>query len=217
MTNGGFTRRDITAWGIGAGLSAFALPATLAFAALPTPVTIKAGDIAPDFKLLDSDGNTRTLSDYKRKRIVLEWTNHECPYVGKHYATRNMQRLQAEAVVAGVIWFSIISSGHGKNGFVSPEQARALTESRGASPTAVLLDERGDVGRLYGAMTTPHMFVIDRDRTLAYMGAIDDKRSFRHETVEGATNYVRQALADLAAGRPVAKAYTAPYGCNIHY
>ena len=137
--------------------------------------------------------------------------------VGKHYGTGNMQALQKEATGAGVVWLTIISSAPGKQGFVSAEQANALATSRGAAPSAIILDPTGSIGRLYGAKTTPHMYIIDSEGTLRYMGGIDDKPTTRPEDVKTAHNYVRTALADLAAGKPVSEPVTRPYGCSVKY
>jgi peroxiredoxin len=175
------------------------------------------GQSAPDFTLADTTGQTRSLSQWKGKVVVLEWSNHECPFVGKHYASGNMQRLQATATAQGMVWVTIISSAPGKQGHVSPDQADALTKDRGASPTAVLLDPDGTVGRRYGAKTTPHMFIIDASGVLAYAGAIDDKPSADRADLARATNYVQRALDELLAGRPVSIRSTKPYGCSVKY
>lgn len=178
---------------------------------------IETGAEAPDFTATDSNGVTHSLSDFAGKTVVLEWTNHDCPFVVKHYDTNNMQTLQKNATDNGVIWLSIISSAPGKQGHVSAEEANALTQERGAAPTAVLLDESGEVGRLYDAKTTPHMFVIDENGVVVYQGAIDDNDSARHSTVEGATNYVAQALSALENGAAVEVGSTRPYGCSVKY
>lgn len=175
------------------------------------------GAPAPDFTLVDSNGAGQSLSDYLGQRVVLEWTNHGCPYVGKHYGTGNMQTLQREATEAGVVWLSIISSAPGRQGYVSGEEANNLTATRGAYPTAVLFDPDGHVGHAYDARTTPGMYVIDETGILRYMGAIDDQPTARRSSVEGANNYVRMALADLDAGREVQIAETQQYGCSIKY
>jgi len=192
------------------------LAAVLSAPAL-TFATPTVGEPAPAFSGVDSSGKTHSLSDFKGSTVVLEWTNHDCPFVQKHYGTGNMQALQKEATADDVIWLSIISSAPGKQGHVSPEQANELTESRDASPTAVLLDEDGTIGRLYAARTTPHMFVIDKEGVLAYMGGIDDKPSARQSDVEGANNYVQAALTALESGQPVKDAVTRPYGCSVKY
>jgi len=175
------------------------------------------GAPAPDFTLVDSNGTEQSLSDYLGQRVVLEWTNHGCPYVGKHYGTGNMQSLQREVTEAGVAWLSIISSAPGRQGYVSGEEANNLTATRGAYPTAVLFDPDGHVGHAYDARTTPGMYVIDEAGILRYMGAIDDQPTARRSSVEGANNYVREALADLDAGREVQIAETQQYGCSIKY
>lgn len=175
------------------------------------------GKPAPDFTATDSNGATRKLSEQRGSTVVLEWTNHQCPFVGKHYGAGNMQALQKEAVGKGIVWWSIISSAPGKEGHVGPQQANELTSSRGASPSAVLLDPQGAIGRLYGARTTPHMFIIDPQGTLVYMGGIDDKPSTQPADVKTANNYVRAALNALQNNRPVEPAVTPPYGCSVKY
>lgn len=177
----------------------------------------EVGKAAPAFTGTDTTGKTWNLADLRGTPVILEWTNHDCPYVVKHYESGNMQALQQEATAAGYTWLSVISSAPGKQGHVSADQADELTESRGAAPTAVLLDPEGNIGKAYGARTTPHMYVIDADGTLVYMGGIDDKPTTKVADVEGAENYVRLAMADLAAGEPVGKAVTRPYGCSVKY
>lgn len=189
----------------------FLLAATAAWA---TPVV---GELAPDFTIVDSYGEMHTLSDYRGQRVILEWTNHECPYVRKHYGGGNMQALQQEAIEDGTIWLSIISSAPGRQGHISANQANMLTASRGAHPTAVLFDPEGTVGRAYDARTTPHMYIIEPDGILRYMGAIDDRPTARRSSLEGATNYVRVALDELDAGGQVELAETTAYGCSIKY
>jgi hypothetical protein len=159
-----------------------------------------------------------TLASFKGRTVVLEWTNHDCPYVQKHYGTDTMQKLQRDSVGDGVVWLSIISSAPGRQGHVDGLEADKLTADRNAAPTAVLLDTDGKVGRLYGASTTPQMFVIDKTGTLAYMGAIDDKPSTSPATIKTARPYVREALAALRDGKAVAApASTRPYGCSVKY
>ncbi|WP_462330440.1 thioredoxin family protein [Thiohalocapsa halophila] len=177
----------------------------------------EVGKAAPAFTGTDTSGETWALADLRGTPVILEWTNHDCPYVVKHYESGNMQALQKEATEAGYTWLSVISSAPGKQGHVSAEQADDLTASRNAAPTAVLLDPKGDIGKAYGARTTPHMFIIDAQGTLVYMGGIDDKPTTDLADVEGAENYVRLAMADLAAGESVDKAVTRPYGCSVKY
>ncbi|MBK1633511.1 thioredoxin family protein [Thiohalocapsa halophila] len=177
----------------------------------------EVGKAAPAFTGTDTTGKTWALAELRGTPVILEWTNHDCPYVVKHYESGNMQALQQEATEAGYTWLSVISSAPGKQGHVSAEQADGLTASRNAAPTAVLLDPKGDIGKAYGARTTPHMFIIDAQGTLVYMGGIDDKPTTNVADVEGAENYVRLAMADLAAGESVGKAVTRPYGCSVKY
>ncbi|MGI9383446.1 MAG: thioredoxin family protein [Methyloligellaceae bacterium] len=177
----------------------------------------KIGVPSPDFAGVDTAGKTHKLSDLRGKTVVLEWTNHQCPFVGKHYGTDNMQALQKRAKGDGVVWLSIISSAPGLQGYVKPAQADELTKTRGAAPSAVILDPKGTIGRLYGATTTPHMFVIDPSGALVYKGAIDDRPTARHRDVDGAKNYVREALKALAAGGKINPAATRAYGCSVKY
>jgi peroxiredoxin len=184
--------------------------------ALAQPVAV-AGSPAPDFAGVDSNGKSVRLSDFKGKTVVLEWTNHGCPYVQKHYGAGNMQALQAEAAAAGVVWLSVISSAPGTQGHVDGLEANKLTDERKASPTAVLIDPKGAIGRAYGATATPHMFVIAPDGKLAYGGAIDDKPTTNKGDIKTARNYVRDALAAVAAGKGPTPAQTRAYGCSVKY
>lgn len=177
----------------------------------------QVGAPAPGFTGTDSDGASRTLADYAGRTVVLEWTNHGCPYVQKHYETGNMQRLQKMAADEDVVWLTVISSRPGTQGHVSAVEANALTESRDAAPAAVILDPSGEIGRLYDAQVTPHMYVIDPQGMLVYMGGIDDKPTSRHSSVEGAHNYVLAALDSVQAGEPVATPTARPYGCTVKY
>jgi peroxiredoxin len=177
----------------------------------------KVGEPAPDFTAPSTTGSPVSLGSYKGKIVVLEWTNHECPYVRKHYETGNMQTLQREATGQGVVWLTLISSAKGEQGYVTAAQADELTRSRKASPTAVLLDEPGVVGRMYGATNTPHMYVVDRTGMLVYAGAIDDRPTTRRADVPGANNYVRAALDAVAASQPVKTPITRAYGCTVKY
>jgi peroxiredoxin len=178
---------------------------------------VAPGQPAPDFTVRDSAGRDVRLSSFKGKPVVLEWTNHDCPYVRKHYGTGNMQALQRDATGQGVIWLTISSSSTGAQGHVNGLEAEKLTSDRKASPTAFLLDHDGRVGRLYGATATPHMYVIDKAGVLAYMGAIDDKPSTNRDDVPIARNYVREALGAVQNGQPVKTASTRVYGCSIKY
>lgn len=175
------------------------------------------GAPAPEIVLPDQDGRIRRLSEFRGSVVVLEWTNHECPFVRKHYNSGNMQALQQLAREKGVVWLSIASSPEGEQGHVTGPQARELAESKGARPVAVLLDHQSVAARAFAATVTPHMFVIDRDGTLRYMGAIDSIRSARVEDVPRAEPFLRDAMLAVVEGRPVARPVTAPYGCVIKY
>ncbi len=205
-------RQALTALAASAAASHLIAPRTPADAAAP-----RTGMAAPEFAGLDSRGAKHTLAGYRGKTVVLEWTNHECPYTAKHYATGNMQALQAAAIGSGVVWLTVVSSRPGAQGYVEAAEADRLTATRKAQPTAVLLDPKGQLGRLYSASTTPHMFIVDGTGTLVYMGAIDDRPTASHASVKGARNYVREALDAMAAGRPIAVASTRPYGCSVKY
>ncbi len=187
------------------------------FLASESMAAVDNGAMAPNFTLTDTNGNTVNLSDFKGKNVVLEWTNHQCPYVVKHYSTDNMQGLQKDATENETVWLSIVSSAEGKQGFVTPEEGNKIIEETGAAQTAKLLDPTGEVGKMFGAKTTPHMYVINAEGALVYQGAIDDNNSYKPETVEGATNYVSAALTSLEAGTPVEVAQSKPYGCSIKY
>jgi peroxiredoxin len=193
-----------------------ATPADL-FAPMPAAAAVKVGADAPAFTTGATTGKAVSLADYRGRVVVLEWTNHDCPYVRKHYETGNMQALQKEATSQGVTWLTIISSAPGTQGHVSARRADELTTSRQASPTAVLLDPTGVVGRTYGATNTPHMYVIDKTGTLVYAGAIDDRPTSRKSDVPGAQNYVRSALQAVAANQPVKTPVTRAYGCTVKY
>ena len=178
---------------------------------------VSVGQPAPDFSGVDSNGNQHILSQYKGKTVVLEWTNHDCPYVKKHYNSGNMQTLQKQATANGVVWLSIISSRPGKQGHVRGAKANDLTRSRNAAPTAVILDETSAIGRLYGAKTTPHMYIIDKTGQLVYMGGIDSIPSSDEADIAGAKNYVRAALDAMTAGKTIEDSITRPYGCSVKY
>ncbi len=175
------------------------------------------GQPAPDFTAKNTNGETITLSDLAGQKVILEWTNHQCPFVGKHYSSGNMQSLQKDTTAEGVVWLSIISSAPGEQGYVTAAEANELTKSRDAAPTAVILDPEGEIGRLYAARTTPHLYIIDEEGTLQYMGAIDSIPSAQISDLETAENYVRTALQELEAGEAVSNPATQPYGCTVKY
>lgn len=178
---------------------------------------VESGSPAPDFKLEGVSGKPVSLSSLKGKIVVLEWLNHGCPFVKKHYGSQNMQTLQRKYTKEGVVWLSIISSAEGKQGYVTAgEGLKEKTEQQSVA-TDVLLDSKGTVGQLYGAKTTPHMYVIAKDGTLAYQGAIDDKADTEQASVKGARNYVAEAVDSLMAGKKVSVPSTKAYGCGVKY
>ena len=196
----------------------FAIAAALTIAsAAPVLAAPAIGQPAPAFTAKDGDGKTRSLSEFKGKTVVLEWTNAGCPYVQKHYESGNMQGLQKAAAKDGVVWLTLISSAPGKQGYVSPAEAKTWKSATGAGSTALLLDPAGQVGHAYEAKTTPHMYVVNGAGKLVYMGGVDDKPTADPASLKGAKNYVSAALSDVKAGRPVATAVSKPYGCTIKY
>ena len=186
-------------------------------AAAPAQAAPVVGQPAPAFQVKDADGKVRSLSEFRGKTVVLEWTNNGCPYVVKHYSSGNMQNLQKQATKDGVVWLTVISSAPNTQGYLTPEAAKAWKAKAGAGSSAVLLDPDGKVGKAYQAKTTPHMYVVDKAGKLVYMGGIDDKASPDPATLKTATNYVTAALSDVKAGRAVATAVTRPYGCSVKY
>lgn len=209
------TRRNIelaAAMIVAAALTAGALVAATAHADEAPEV----GAPAPVFEAVDTTGAAFSLVDYADDVVVLEWVNVGCPYVGKHYETGNMPALQAEAAAAGVTWIMINSTRENHHDYADADAMAAFLAEHGASPTRVVLDPSGAIGHLYAAQSTPHMFVIDAG-VLAYAGAIDDRPTARHADVEGARNFVREALDAIAAGEPVAVPEHKSYGCTIKY
>ena len=185
--------------------------------ALAVAAHAEVGEPAQNFTLKSAAGKEVSLSDYKGKVVVLEWTNPGCPFVKKHYGSGNMQKLQKDATAKGVVWLSICSSAPGKQGNLSADEAAKLTASNGSAATAYLLDENGKVGQLYGAKRTPEMYVINKDGTLVYHGAIDDKKTPDPADIAGAKNYVVAALDEVLAGKPVSAPQTEAYGCSVKY
>lgn len=177
----------------------------------------KVGEPAPAFTLTDSAGKSRTLAEFAGKTVVLEWHNPGCPFVKKHYGGGNMQAHQRDATAGGVVWLTVNSGAPGKQGHMDAAEAEAFRAESGSLQTAYLLDPEGTVGRAYGALTTPHMYIVDGAGVLRYAGGIDDRESTDAADIAGATPYVRQALAELAAGKPVSTPVTRPYGCSVKY
>jgi len=186
-------------------------------AALSQISAAKVGATAPDFTGTASNGKTFRLSEYRGKYVVLEWHNNGCPYVRKQYNSGNMQRLQKQWTGQGVVWFTILSSAPGKQGYVTAGEENDYLAKMRASPTAAMLDPTGEIGHLYDAKTSPHMFVINPQGVVIYDGAIDDKPTTELSDVPGATNYVSLALEQAMAGKQVAIAATRPYGCSVKY
>jgi alkyl hydroperoxide reductase subunit AhpC len=180
-------------------------------------VAAKIGQPAPDFTATASNGKSFRLGDYRGKYVVLEWHNNGCPYVGKHYKSGNMQRLQKEWTGRNVIWFTILSSAPGQQGYVTATEENAYLAKMQAAPTAALLDPNGEIGHLYDAKTSPQMVVINPEGIVIYDGAIDDKPTTDLSDVPGATNYVSRALEQAMAGKPVGTPSTRPYGCSVKY
>ena len=177
----------------------------------------KLNEQAPNFKLMDSNGKEHSLSDFKGKLVVLEWINYECPFVKKHYDSKNMQALQEKYTKQGLIWLTICSSAESKQGNFTNDEINRRSKKHNAKFTAYLVDSDGKVGKMYGAKTTPHMYIINKDGKLVYAGGIDDKASTDLEDIKGAKNYVSLALDELLAGKNVSVQSSKPYGCSVKY
>ncbi len=203
--------------GTATGLSVAVIGGTTLLLGTPAFAAPQVGRPAPDFSVTDSNGKIQSLSALRGKIVVLEWTNHDCPFVQKHYGATSMQTLQREVTGAGAVWLSVISSAPGQQGHVDGGAANALTQSRKAAPTAVLLDPQGIMGRAYNAQTTPHMYIINAEGTLLYMGGIDSIPSTKTEDLTKAQPYFKEAFLAVSAGKPVQNAATRPYGCNVKY
>lgn len=194
------------------GSAAVAMMPAVAFADGPD-----VGKPAPLFTAVDSNGKTWTLADLKGKVVVIETTNHDCPYVRKHYTAKNMQDQQREAAAKGVVWLTSASSAKGEQGYVTAAEANDLTKSRDAAPAAVLLDPQSKIARAYGATVTPHMYIINADGVLVYKGGIDSIPSSNVADIPKAKQYVRVGLGEVLAGKPVADSSTRAYGCTLKY
>jgi peroxiredoxin len=196
--------------------------AALALAPLTTVTTAAnassdVGKPAPAFSGTDSNGKSWSLAELKGKIVVIETTNSDCPYVRKHYRSGNMQSQQREAAAKGVVWLTVAASAPGEQGYVTAQQANEIVARNKAAPAAVILDPQSRIARAYGATVTPHMYVIDTSGVLVYKGGIDSIVSSNVDDIPRATQYVRVALSDLLAGKPVAEASTRPYGCTLKY
>jgi hypothetical protein len=198
-----------------ASIAFLLVPILVSTSAVADPVINKP---APVFSGTAADGSAINLADLKGKTVVLEWTNHECPYVVKHYdKSKNIPDLQKEATAKGVVWLQVISSAPGKQGNVDGATAISLNEKRGAAPSNTILDPDGTIGKLYGAQTSPHIFIINPEGTLVYKGGIDSIKTANPDDIVKATPYVKEALDALAAGDKIPNQSTAPYGCSIKY
>ena len=193
------------------------LIAALALGAAQALAQAAIGASAPNFTLTDTKGAAHALADFSGKPVVLEWTNPDCPFVKKHYGAKNMQALQAKYVAQGVVWLSVCSSAPGKQGHYPADEWNRILAEQGSAATALLLDSDGQVGRAYGAKTTPHLFVTDAAGTLVYDGAIDDQPSTDSADIPGARSHISEALDAVLAGEPVPVAQTKPYGCSVKY
>lgn len=198
-------------------LRSLALATAALFSAMAASAAVVPGQPAPEFQGKDSNGKTQNLAQYRGKFVVLEWANQGCPYEKKHYESGNMEHLQKEWTGKGVVWLSVISSAPGQQGYVSDAQENAYLSSMHASPSAAILDPSGAIGRLYGAKTTPHMFVIAPDGKLIYEGALDDQPSPDPASLKVAKNYVSKALTEAMAGKAVSTPLTKSYGCSVKY
>jgi hypothetical protein len=188
----------------------------LAAGALPG-LQLLAANPAPHFEVPDSRTRKRTLSEFKGKTLVLEWTAASCPFVRAQYASGVMPELQRAAAAQGIVWLSVLSTHPSRRDYLSPDKAEAMHAGRGAAPAALLMDSDGRMGRAYGAIVTPHMFIIAPSGDLAYAGAISDNATMSAAEARSSRNYVKAALEDLAAGRKVATPNSRPFGCTIAY
>jgi alkyl hydroperoxide reductase subunit AhpC len=206
-----------------AGLGALvAVMVAIAAAQAKQPLTGGAdspvvGEPAPAFTAIDTHGKTHSLTEHRGKFVVLEWVNHGCPWVRKWYGEGHMQALQRQFADMDVVWYSIVSSAPGKQGHETPARHNEMAAAFGAAPAAILVDAPGTIGRAFDARTTPHMYVIDPEGTLIYMGAIDDNRGTSSNAIAGARNHVVEALREAMAGQPVSVPSTQPYGCAVRY
>lgn len=203
-------RRQLVTLGTGALVLPHLLAMRLAHAAA------SVGQPAPDFTLSDTAGKPVKLSQFKGKPVVLEWNNPGCPFVRKHYQG-NMQTLQKDFTRQGVVWLAINSTEDASADYLSPPQLARWMQDKGASPSATLMDEDGQVGKAYGARVTPHMVIVNAQGLLAYAGAIDSIPTARVADIQKATNHVRQGLGELLAGKPLSATTSQAYGCSIKY
>lgn len=192
--------------------------ATAAYAAPSLqPATASIGEVTPNWTLTDSNGETRSIEQYRGKFVVLEWTNKDCPFVKKHYGSGNMQSTQEKAKEMGAVWLSVVSSAPGNQGYMEPAQINSYRKEMNVKSTATLIDADGKVGHIYEAKSTPQIAIIDPKGVLIYNGAIDNQPTPDPASVKGAKNYALAALKEAMAGKPVTVASTRPYGCSVKY
>ncbi len=175
------------------------------------------GKKAPNFKLKNEQGRDVSLDQFKGQYIVLEWLNHGCPFIKKHYGSNNMQKVQEQVLKKKAVWLSVISSAEGRQGYSTPEQALKDKKQFNSNATAILLDPKGEVGKLYEAKTTPHMFIINKAGLVVYEGAIDSIASSDSDDIKKADNYILKAFDDISKGRAIKTEKSAPYGCSVKY
>ncbi len=196
----------------------FALWAARIPGALAAPAAKAAiGKPAPGFEVIDAAQRPRTLAEFKGKPVVLEWSSSSCPYAKAQYVAGRMQELQKWSADNGIVWLTILSSGRSRSDYLEPAKADEFNRTRGGVPTALLIDASGKMGRAYGALTANHMFIIDRAGILVYAGGIDDGETMDPKKVLRSRSYVRPALDDMLAGRPIKRPTTDPAGCSIAY
>ena len=191
--------------------------AALALTAGPALAAATVGQAAPNFTAVDASGKTVTLADFKGRHVVLEWVNPGCPYVRRHYDSANMQGTQKEATSKGVVWLAVNSTSQDSGDYLAPAAMAQWMQTQKAVATVTLMDADGQVGRAYGARTTPHMYIVNPAGTLVYAGAIDSKPTANPADISTATNHVKVALAESLAGKPVSSASTRAYGCSVKY
>jgi peroxiredoxin len=198
-------------------MKSFLFAATMALAASAAHATATVGQPAPAFTATDTRGKTVSLADFKGKHVVLEWVNPGCPFVVKHYSSANMQGTQKDATAKGVVWLAVSSTAPDASDYMKPAELAKWMQGQKAAATATLMDDDGKVGKAYGARTTPHMYIVDPAGKLVYAGGIDNKPSTNAADIPSSTNYVKAALAETLAGKPVSQASTRPYGCSVKY
>ena len=196
---------------------ACAVSGALLLGCADTLAKVAVGQAAPAISGTDTGGKSVSLADFKGKYVVLEWTNPECPFVKKHYDSGNMPATQKKALADGAVWITVQTRDTDGDDAAAGVELTAWQQDKGAAPTKSLIDATGDIGKSYGARTTPHMYIVNPEGTLIYAGAIDSKASSNPADIAGATNYVDQSLDEALAGKPLSHPTTQPYGCSVKY